>query len=473
MTTIFSPRVLVAGTCSSVGKSLLSTGLAVALRKRGVSLSCCVTGQALHQALIYSRISRRYSRTLDRRMLNPDQVLLSLYQASLGADLILIDGTGGLYDGVVPTDLRGSDADVAAITKTPVVLVANLPEYSASVAALVKGYSRFVNEVTVGAVIGSRLPVPPQADPFSPNPVLSFLNECMNAYKLPPFIGGLPTATFPVPLPPAIFAQDENRTSLPMQFFLDVGSLVSNHVDIDQLVALAQTAPNVELPFDTPNPQNRRARFAVTDDSCFNVCFQDNLDLMRYFGSEMVTFSPLADTEIPRRVGGLYITGAYLHTYGEELSRNDQMRDSIREFAESGGVIYAEGAGTAYLCRSYQLERGGESYPGVGLIPADAFAAQQPRVFLNAVTYDHSVLGPPGFRLQGVSTGEWTLRGLIPGHGTKVEHALQIIVDGAAPINEGFAPTAQSCATFNFLHFGSNPAVARSLVEAASVKEKV
>jgi len=447
----------------------LATGLAVALRKRGVSLSCCVTGQALHQALIYNRISRRYSRVLDRRMLTPDQVLESLYQAGLGADLILIDGQAGFYDGVAAGDTRGSDADFARRTKTPTILLTDVPEYSNSLAALIKGYSEFLDGVDVQGIVGNRLSLPQNADPFMPNPALAFLNEVMGVYRLPSFVGGLPTATFPTPLPPPSFSQAENCTSLAMQFFLDVGSLIANHVDIDKILSIAQTAPEIDLQHEITPPQNRRCRIAVTDDSSFNVCFQDNLDLLKYYGAELVNFSPLADSNLPRRVSGIYITGAYLRSYGEELSRNDQMRASIREFAEAGGVVYSEGAGTAYLCRTFQLERGGEAYPGVGLIPADAFAVQQPRAFLEAVTYEDSIFGRPGARVQGVSTGEFALRGLELGGSSSLLHVLQVAIDGCAPANEGYSASAQSCATFHFLHFGSAPHVAQAIVEAAAV----
>jgi cobyrinic acid a,c-diamide synthase len=193
------------------------------------------------------------------------------------------------------------------------------------------------------------------------------------------------------------------------------------------------------------------------------------LDLLKYFGAEPVSFSPLLDMHLPRDIGGVYITGAYLTAYGEELARNEQMRDSIRAFTEAGGVVYSEGAGTAFLCRSYQLERGGPQYPGVGLIPGDATPIYGAPAFLDAITTEDSVLGEIGLRIQGFSSGEWGLRGLMAGTTGQVLQTLRINVDGVPPYNEGYSASSQSCSTFNFFHFGSQPSVAQALVEAAAI----
>lgn len=463
---------MIAGVSSSVGKSLLTIGLVVALRKKGMSVSCCVTGRALHQALVYSRITRRYCRVIDRQMLREDEIFTALYQAGLGADVVLIDGHAGLYDGIAPADFRGSDAEIAAMTRTPVLLVLPVQECSNSVSAVVRGFSQFTQESLVKALVANHIFVPEHHDPFSPNPVVSFLQGCMQGYGLPPVIGGLPTASFPAPTPPSSFSQETNRTLLPMQFFLDAGSFIANHIDTDKLLDVAQAAPMVECPEPIDETRNRISRFAITDDSCFNVCYQDNLDLLRYYGAEIVAVSPLADLELPSRIGGLYITGAYLGVYGEELARNESMRRSIRDFAEAGGVIYSEGAGTAYLCRSFQVDPGGPVYPGVGLIPADAVQLHHGSAMFDATTIEESVLGRVGRKIQGFSLGDWGIRSDSFGTASGVITVLKMEFDDGSVRSEGYSPTAESLCTFNFLHFGSYPRVARSFVDAAAVFDK-
>ena len=466
------PRILVAGTGGGVGKSLLVLGLLVALRKRGMSVSCCVTGEALHHAALYSRITRRYTRVLDRKLLGHAELLNTLYQASLGADIVIIDGQAGLYDGVSANDLLGSDAEIAQVTGTPVVLVHQLQDFSESVADFVHSFVSRAGAPPVAGLVGNRLPVLENRELFQPYPALKDLNKLMEARSAPQFLGGLPLAHFSAQLPPSQLSQEENTTSLPMQLFLDVGNLVSNEVDIDALLKVAATAAPIEVVVDDVGPSKRICRFAVTDDACFNLCYQDNLDLLRYYGAEIVPFSPLADSALPKKIGGLYVTGAYLKLYGEEISRNEGLRRSIKQFADRGGVVYSEGAGTAFLCRSFQLEKGGRSYPGVGMIPAEAFPVQQPRALLKAETVDDSVLGFSGLLLRGISTGDWSLGGLHTGAGHHIVHTIRIVLPGLEGTNEGYSASAQSCSTFHFLHFGSNPQVAKSLVEAAQVAER-
>jgi cobyrinic acid a,c-diamide synthase len=463
---------MISGVGSAVGKSFLTLGLVVALRKKGMSVSCCITGRALHQALVYSRITRRYARVLDRGMLRQDEILAALYQAGIGSDLVIIDGQGGFYDGIAPADFRGSDAEIAAMTQTPVALVVPVPEVSNSISALVRGFSQFTQENLVSALVANRIHVPEHQDPFAPNPVMSYLEACMRGYNLPSFVGGLPTATFPVHVPPSSISQQENCTLLPMQFFLDAGSFVANHLDLDYLLDIARSAPQIETPEPVDDPRSRLTRFAVTDDSCFNVCYQDNLHLLRHSGAEISTFSPLADLELPKRIGGLYITGAYLRPYGEELARNESMRRAIKAFADAGGVVYSEGAGTAYLCRTFQIDPGGPVYPGVGLIPADAVGLQQPQAMLDVVLMDESILGRIDRKVQGVTLGDWGIRAEGAGSMHQLVHVFKVTLDDGSVMNEGYSATAQSVGTFHFLNFTSYPNVARSLVDAATVFDK-
>jgi cobyrinic acid a,c-diamide synthase len=466
------PRILVAGSGPQAGKSLAVLGLLVALRKQGLSVSCCITGESLHLGLVYSRITRRYTRVLDRAMLGRSELLSAIYQASLGADIVIIDGQGGLFDGRMPGSIVGSDAEIAAMTGTPVIVVHEPADLSAGIVPLVRSMTGRADGPNVVGLIANRLPANAEGDPFLPHPGILTLNRHLEAENLPAFIGGIPFSSAPLVLPASELSQEENCTSLPRQLFIDAGNLAHNHIEIDLLRKLASMAAPLEVSPLVEQPSSRLCRFAVTDDSCFNLCYQDNLDLIRYCGAEIVAFSPLADSALPRRVGGLYVTGAYLKSYGEDLSRNNSLRRSIKQFADAGGVVYSEGAGTAYLCRSFQLEKGGPTFPGVGLIPADAFPVPQQRSSVDVETVDDSVLGFSGLALRGISTGEWALGGRHTGAGHHIVSTFRVQMPGREPVHEGYSATSQSCSTFHFLHFASNPLVAKSLVEAAQVFER-
>lgn len=463
------PRLLIGGVSSGVGKSLFMTGLIVALRKQGLSVSCCVTGPALHQALIYSRLSRRYSHSIDCKVLEVDQIISTIHEAERGADIVLIDGHGGLYDGTGPGDEFGSDADIAALTRTPAVLLMDIPSYGNSIAATVRGFCDFTENKLIQGLVANRVQLGEEVGPILTNPVMESINACLSAYALPRCIAGIPGAHFTTHIPVIPCGQQENVTALPREFFLDVASLVSNHVDISALLSIAEMAP--PLPFTPKDLETRprACRIAVTDDICFNVAYQDNLAWLIHYGAEIVPFSPLADNHIPKDVGGVYITGAYLDAYGTELSRNDRIRESLREFALQGGVVYSEGAGTAYLCTSYQVDVGTPPFPGVGIIPAEAVRVTQPSGVVLATIVEDSILGVVGEEVRGFSTGEWALRGGDLGKHGSLMHTLRMHVGSGVPFNEGLSTQAQSVSTFQFLHFGSNHDIAKALVEAAGV----
>ena len=467
------PRILIGSLSGGTGKSLLVLALVVALQKNGLSVSCCVTGETLHLALLYSHITRRYARVLDSRLLDFEQIHAALFQASLGADVVLIDGHGGWLEGVEPGELLGSDAELAQLTGTPVVLVQDCRDSLQSVVDSVRNVLGRGDAPAVAGIVSNWLvPGLPGGSALS-HPKVVELNRAAAAGGFPPCLGGLPEIPLAASLPSVAATQEVNPTTLPRQLFIEAANAASTGIDLDALLNIAATARTLRTDGVMPELGSRLCRFAVTDDTCFSLTYPDNLDILRHAGANLVTFSPLADSALPRGIGGLYITGACLTHYGHDLSQNEYMRRAIKQFADDGGVIYSEGAGTAFLCRNFQLVRGGPMLPGAGVIPADAFPATLGRTLITAQTIDDSVLGPPGLALRGLALGDWSIGSLHAGSGRYLVNSLRLVAAGREPVPEGFSASAQSCSTFALLHFGSCPEVARSLVEAAQVAARV
>ena len=477
MPIITVPRLLITGISAGVGKSLVATGLTVALRKRGLSVSCCVTATDLHQAVLFQRMSRRYVRTLDQRFLSPEMIRFNLYQASLGADVVLMDGSGGLHDGFSVGVPAGSDAEIARITETPTVMLVPDSQFGESLAALVAGYDSFRGGRILNALILSGVPgVTRGTTRGYQGSSVDALNAVLSSYQLPNIFGDVPWREFAGELPGRGFSQGTNVTALPAQFFHELGTLVEESVDIDGLLRVAATAPELELPEDTDPPRNRSCRMAIANDGCFSVGFQDNIDALRYYGAELVGFSPLADQSIPEGVTGVYLPGAYLASYAEELSMNVSLRDSMRDFVERGGLLMSEGAATAFLSRSFQVEENGEVYEGAGVLPFDSTVGVpcHQQVELNAV--EDSILGPVGTVVCGVRTEEFMARGPVNnGRGLSLIGEIAAPVGSAprshlvSPEKEGFSPTAQSFCTYMLLHLGATPRAAKTLVESAAL----
>lgn len=454
-----TPRIILSGTASGCGKSLICLSLALALRKRNLSVSCCINGPSLAQGVIYQRICRRYVRCFDNRLLTEGELLLSMQRASVGADIMLIDGREGLYDGSSPGTLRGSDAEIASTTRTPVLLVVDVSGLGPSVAAIVRGYKGAVVGCEVGGVLTNRVEVGEHLQIRD----RVFYDCSLEAFGYEPALGAFPDLPEVIDIPHGQVTQLKNSTILPRQLFIDLTHLAESHIDLDKIVGLATTAPHIRLEGMDFTPMSRRCRIAVSEDLCFNLCFQDNLDFLKFYGAEVVPFSPLADLALPKRIGAVYFTGAYLSEYGSDLSANSSMLESIRAFVSSGGVIYSEGGGTAYLSRSFGDEH--ERFEGVGIINGDALYTHCAPTYIESVLAEDSILGEGGLTVRGMDTGEWQL---YP-HDSSMVHLLKIANGVQGEREEGFSPGPQILSTFSFSHFGSNPTMAKNLVDAAEV----
>lgn len=467
METTSVPRVMIAGTLPGVGKSLVTMGLLLAFKRRGFGVSVVTTGRSLQQSVIYKRLSRRFVRCLDHSLLNPAQMRAAVGQAGRGADLVLIDGSGGLYDlGDAKSGM--TDAAIASAVQAPVVLVVDVPRVTRSLAAIIQGYTRFAESPWVQGIITNGLVLSDGGG------LLHAREGCahtLTEFSLPPCFGGIPATVTKSELPPSMSWQERSYTAVPLQFLNEVERLVTEHVDVDAILSAATTALPFQFDDYLPIVPFRQCRIAIADDSCFGLCFQDNADLLRLLGAEIVQFSPLADSSLPAGIGGLYLPGAYLREYGETVAGNKALYQSIRDFAEAGGVIYSEGAGTAFLCRSFEPEHSGPRHEGVGLIPFDATRADGMRRTLVGTVIDDSVLASPGQSIKGYSSDEWMIkRGDTSGAG------VIDVIRFQGPADEVLQPmlsaSAQSCSTLHFLHFGSNPEFARGMVQAAAAHQK-
>ncbi len=457
------PRLMISSGHSGVGKSVFGVGLAVALRKRNLSLAFGVKGPNLLQSNLYHRLTRRFTRSFDMQILTGYQTLETLRSASVGADIVIIEGEGGLYDGTRPGSLQGSDADFSASTGTPVALLLDPGEYDASFAAVVRGFVDLARSFRIGGVIANRL----QTSSTSVTPKgRSFFDAALHGFNMNPLLGALPEAKNIAPVTRGRYSfREDGQAVFPRQFFLSLGELVESYVDLERLLEIADTAPPIELETDIPIPSMRRCRIGVADDSCFSICFQDNLDLLRMNGAQLVSFSPLADSRLPDNVGGIYVPGGNIGEYAKELASNEEMKNAIREFVSEGGIVYSEGAGTAYLCQEYSLGFDREQrVSGVGIIKCTAQAYEPFLNYTESVAVEDCILGLRGTPIKGISVNGWVAE-----NDLGVFKVLNLSYAREKPVPEGYSPSAQVLGTFCFNNFASNPVVARQLVDACEV----
>lgn len=339
------PRIVVAGTSSGAGKTTIATGLLAALRSRGVTTTGFKVGPDFIDPSYHALASGRPGRNLDAFMAGPELIAPLFRHGSQGAEVAVVEGVMGMYDGATGRGELASTAHVAKLLQAPVVLVVDAAAMARSVAAIVHGYATFDPDVHVAGVILNRVGSPWHA---------SLLRESLAPLGVP-VLGALPrdaeveTPERHLGLVPV--AEREERAARSIR---SLARAVSDHCDLTGLLALAQSAPQVPgerwspaPPQDEPLPGH--ARVAVARGPAFSFHYQENLELIEAAGGELVSFDPLADEELPERAGALLLCGGFPEQYGAELSENAALRAEIGAFARRGRPVLAECGGLLYL----------------------------------------------------------------------------------------------------------------------------
>jgi cobyrinic acid a,c-diamide synthase len=446
-------RLVVAGTHSSVGKTTITLALMAALRRRGLTVQPFKVGPDFIDPGHHTAVCGRVSRNLDTWMLSDDTVRNLFARASAGADISIIEGVMGLFDGRSAEDLRGSTAHLARLLDAPVLLVVDAEAVAASVAAVVKGFADLDPGLRVAAVLCNRT---------AGLRHYALLQAAIRQHTGVPPVGWLPRrADWHIPERHLGLMTQEDWSVQAGGLDLDrLAEALEASVDVDLLLQQSER-PAIDLPPTAPCPSHPTScRVAVARDAAFCFYYQDNLDLLAAAGAEVVPFSPLCDPELPAGVELVYLGGGYPELHAERLAANTSMRDSFRRFHGQGGRIFAECGGLMYCCREL-VDGAGRAFPMLDLLPART--VMQPRLAaLGYVTWQASgptLLGAAGTEVRGHVYHYSRLEPLGP-----LRPLAELRREGEEARPDGFASSAL-LAGYAHLHFASNPAVAASLVQ--------
>ncbi|AUX19819.1 cobyrinic acid a,c-diamide synthase [Sorangium cellulosum] len=490
------PRLVVAGTASGVGKTTATVAIARALRARGLRVALFKCGPDYLDPTYHARAIAATSHNLDGWMMGQEAVLSTFAAEAAGADVALIEGVMGLFDGASPTGEEGSTAEIAKWLGAPVVLVVDASGMARSLAALVQGFARFDPGLSVAAVVcnqvGSR----------------GHLDLLRQAQRSPPVLGGLPrdeAHSFPER---HLGLRTADEAALPEGRFEHWGAQAEAWIALDALLEIARGAK--ELPETATVAAvatgaaeaaaagapaggacagaRPRARLGIAFDEAFHFYYADNLRRLEAAGAEIVRFSPLRDARLPD-VDGLYLGGGYPEAHAEGLAGNAALRAEIRAFADRGGPIYAECGGLMYLTEAIRTLEG-RAHPMVGLVPAEAVMCEKLQAlgYVEVETQARTILGAAGLRFRGHQFRYSELRAapasapppLPPAPASAppapasaaaplpIEHAYSIRRRrGGQVAREGYA-TRNVLASYVHAHWASNPLVPEGLVASAA-----
>ncbi len=355
------PRVVIAGTSSRAGKTVISLGIMRALRNLGYEVQPFKVGPDFIDPSYHHFAAGRKSRNLDSYMMPPGAIRECLVRCSRGADIAVIEGTMGLYDSHDALDAKGSTAEVSRIIASPVVLVANVERISRTAAAFLLGYRMFEPELRLAGVVLNRVGNP------------------RHAYKARTAVERLAGMRVfgTVPRNEQMFIRERHLGLVPayereaLEEQLErLAEIVSRHIDLEALVEVAEAAP--ELGEVEPSgifvPRTPRAKVAVAMDRAFTFYYQDNLEALQCAGAQLLPVDMCRDSRLPAGAEALYIGGGFPEVMAEELERNRRLREQVRTALEEGMPCYAECGGLMYLGRSI-ITREGEEYEMTGYLP--------------------------------------------------------------------------------------------------------
>ncbi|HEV7214533.1 MAG TPA: cobyrinate a,c-diamide synthase, partial [Chloroflexota bacterium] len=322
-------RLLIAGISSGSGKTTITSALLAALRQRGRKVRPFKAGLDYIDPSYLSRAAAVPARNLDPWLLPAARLKDIFSRAATGAELALVEGMMGLYDGKADSE-EGSTAQLAKLLSTPVVLVIDAGKLSRTAAAIALGMQRFDPDLPLAGVIlngiaseGHRRWVAGPIEAATGLPVLGYLPSRPDLALPERHLGLIPTA----------------EGGVGDAFFEQLAAQAEQTIDLDGILALGQTAPPLVAPPSDLFPERALAvetRVAVAQDAAFSFYYQDNLDLLRACGAELVPFSPLRDQALPPGIGGLYLGGGFPELYAAQLSSNMAMHAAIRQDARRG-----------------------------------------------------------------------------------------------------------------------------------------
>ncbi|GAC1321750.1 MAG: cobyrinate a,c-diamide synthase [Myxococcales bacterium] len=340
------PRIVIAGTSSGAGKTTVACGLIGALRARGLKVQGFKVGPDYIDPSHHALASGRPGRNLDAFLSGAELIAPLLRHGTAGADIAVVEGVMGLFDGASGRGELASTAHVAKLLDAPVLLVLDAAAMARSAAAMVHGFRSFDPDVRVAGVIFNRVgsdiheQLLREALEGSGLPVLGALRRDDGVVVPERHLGLVPVA------------EREQGARVALKALAEA---IGRYADLDAIVRLARTAPATSGAAWSPvaeSPAPSGTRIAVARGPAFSFHYQENLELLEGAGAEIAGFDPMVDEELPAGSGALVLAGGFPEVFGEQLEANAPLRAQVAAFAASGRPVLAECGGFLYLCKT-------------------------------------------------------------------------------------------------------------------------
>ena len=373
------------------GKTIVTVGLCNLLTQRGLLIQPFKKGPDYIDPSWLTIAAGRSCRNLDLFLVPKEKLIQTFEQACEKADLAIVEGAMGLYDGL---DTQGTTAEIARLLNIPVVLLVNTSRMTSSIAAMVMGYQHFQPETNIAGVLLNYVSgirhenkLRNAVEKYCKIPVVGSIPRDADLYIAERHLGLIPSRE-----------SDEANQSVKR-----LGEKFKSYLDVEQILSISK---RFKMPSPSTIPlkgkgceEGPQVKIGVIFDQVFNFYYPENLEGLRQWGAELVFIDSLQD-RLPQ-VDGLYIGGGFPEFFLEKLEKNKELRQDLWKAIDQGLPVYAECAGLMYLCQKIHWQ--GRSYEMVGAIPAEVQVSEKPEGhgYVIAEVMDENPLFPIGLTIRG------------------------------------------------------------------------
>ena len=337
------PRIMIAAAASGSGKTTITCGLLSALKSKGLNVVSGKCGPDYIDPMFHKKVLNVDSQNLDLFFCQPDLLRTLFLNHAANADISVLEGVMGYYDGMGLNTSKASSYELAKELQTPVIPVVQCKGMALSTLAVIKGLVEFRKDSNIKGIILNK--VSSKLYPEYKEMIEDGLNEMGHDIKV---VGHMPQSDDFFLKSRHLGLVTPEETEDIKSKINSIGEEVSNSIDLDQIIKIGQSAPELKSIKSFPEKKEKTITIGVARDSAFCFYYKDNLNLLEELGCNLIEFSPLKDSTLPQGINGIILGGGYPELHSASLSAN-KIKDEIRNAVTGGMPCLAECGGFMYL----------------------------------------------------------------------------------------------------------------------------
>ena len=451
------PRIIIGATGSGVGKTTITCGILMALRKRGLKVASFKCGPDYIDPMFHRKVLGIPSTNLDLFFTDRETTVYIAHNHGKNMDIGVIEGVMGYYDGIKGTTTMASTYELARETETPGILIVNGKGKSLSLLAEIKGFLGFREDNNIKGVIVNNIS----------KSMYGLLKDEIETLGIKP-LGYFPNVEGITLESRHLGLVSAGEVKNLQEILEKLGEMAEESLNIDDILSISRQASNLVYPIPKPvetfkkycQDNKKQLTIAVAMDKAFNFYYMENLNMLKDLGCKLVKVSPLEDEKLPDNIDGIILGGGYPELFGKQLAENKSFRENLKEKLNNGMPCLAECGGFMYL-HEYLEDKEGTTFPMVGILKGKVYPLEKLGRFgyIDLTVKEDNFLAAKGTKTKGHEFHYWESEN--PGK----------VVYGKKPLREKnwdcIVSFKNIFAGFPHIYFWSNPQIPINYVKKA------